>query len=415
MNALLLTALPLSVGPGPTEPVCFRPRVVCRAAPPCRPSVPPRGAVECQYLDLLAPPVVVAPPVAPVAGSRLPPVAGGGAGLADAAVGPTGSEDSSGLLPGGGGGVGGFRLGPPGAGFVPDGSAEVPPPAVRVVVPAPPGELGPVARPQVDLPPPGPDHQTVTPGWTRRRPLRPWSRSRRGGFWRRSGSRRRGPGGGRSGDRPRGRVGGGLGAVGPHGLGGLRMSHGYARPLYELDVFSSGQAARLCRVAPRTVSKWFDSGRLKGYRIPGSSDRRIPREQLIAFMKEHGIPLRELEPPPRGVLLVGCPAGVADRLAGAGCQVAVAADLFEAGRLAASLKPLSVVIGAEFGRTASRRAAEALRRTPGLDPLYVIGLLGPDEPAGDPGPFDAVFPDPADPGAVAAAVLGRVGGEQLGV
>ena len=42
-------------------------------------------------------------------------------------------------------------------------------------------------------------------------------------------------------------------------------------------VFTTGQVAKICKVAPRTVSKWFDSGRLRGYRIPGSQDRRIPR------------------------------------------------------------------------------------------------------------------------------------------
>ena len=38
------------------------------------------------------------------------------------------------------------------------------------------------------------------------------------------------------------------------------------------------------------MGKWFDSGRLRGYRIPGSQDRRIPREQLIRFLKENGMP-----------------------------------------------------------------------------------------------------------------------------
>ena len=56
-------------------------------------------------------------------------------------------------------------------------------------------------------------------------------------------------------------------------------------------VFTTGQVAKICKVAPRTVSKWFDSGRLRGYRIPGSQDRRIPREHLLRFLKEHGMPL----------------------------------------------------------------------------------------------------------------------------
>ena len=61
------------------------------------------------------------------------------------------------------------------------------------------------------------------------------------------------------------------------------------------EVLTTGQVARICHVAPRTVSKWFDTGKLRGYRIPGSRDRRIPVEHLIAFMRTHGIPLDGLD------------------------------------------------------------------------------------------------------------------------
>lgn len=54
-------------------------------------------------------------------------------------------------------------------------------------------------------------------------------------------------------------------------------------------VFSLSQVAALCGVEHRTVSKWYDSGRLRGYRLPGSQDRRVPREHLIRFMRENGI------------------------------------------------------------------------------------------------------------------------------
>jgi len=74
-------------------------------------------------------------------------------------------------------------------------------------------------------------------------------------------------------------------------------------------IFTTGQVAKICKVAPRTVSKWFDSGRLRGYRIPGSQDRRIPREHLIRFLKEHGMPLGELEDEAVGkILIVGAEA-----------------------------------------------------------------------------------------------------------
>lgn len=56
------------------------------------------------------------------------------------------------------------------------------------------------------------------------------------------------------------------------------------------NVLTTGDVARICNVAPRTVSKWFDKGQLKGYRIPGSKDRRIPMKELIRFMKEHNMP-----------------------------------------------------------------------------------------------------------------------------
>lgn len=56
-----------------------------------------------------------------------------------------------------------------------------------------------------------------------------------------------------------------------------------------VKVFTTGQVAKICKVAPRNVSKWFDSGRLKGYRIPGSQDRRIPYEYLKNFLIQYGM------------------------------------------------------------------------------------------------------------------------------
>ena len=70
------------------------------------------------------------------------------------------------------------------------------------------------------------------------------------------------------------------------------------------DVFTTGQVARICNVAPRTVTKWFDSGQLKGYRIPGSKDRRIPASELIRFMKAHEIPTDILEQSKSRVLII---------------------------------------------------------------------------------------------------------------
>ena len=63
------------------------------------------------------------------------------------------------------------------------------------------------------------------------------------------------------------------------------------KTLKHKDVLTTGQVSRICHVAPRTVCRWFDSGQLSGYRIPGTGDRRIPISGLIRFMKAHNIPV----------------------------------------------------------------------------------------------------------------------------
>ena len=55
-------------------------------------------------------------------------------------------------------------------------------------------------------------------------------------------------------------------------------------------VFTTGEAAEICKVSQQTIIRCFDSGRLKGFRVPGSRFRRIPRDALIAFMRDNGIP-----------------------------------------------------------------------------------------------------------------------------
>jgi len=70
------------------------------------------------------------------------------------------------------------------------------------------------------------------------------------------------------------------------------------------DVLTTGEVAKICNVAPRTVSKWFDSNQLRGYRIPGSRDRRIPLSSLIRFMKQHNIPMDGLQSGCTRVLIV---------------------------------------------------------------------------------------------------------------
>ncbi len=60
------------------------------------------------------------------------------------------------------------------------------------------------------------------------------------------------------------------------------------------ELFTTGEAADICKVSQQTIIRCFDSGRLEGFRVPGSRFRRIPRESLIKFMKDNNIPLDNL-------------------------------------------------------------------------------------------------------------------------
>lgn len=63
----------------------------------------------------------------------------------------------------------------------------------------------------------------------------------------------------------------------------------------EKKVFTTGEAAKVCKVSQQTIIRCFDSGRLNGFRVPGSRFRRIPREELLRFMQTNEIPASVLE------------------------------------------------------------------------------------------------------------------------
>lgn len=69
-------------------------------------------------------------------------------------------------------------------------------------------------------------------------------------------------------------------------------------------VFTTGEAAKICKVSQQTIIRCFDNGSLKGFRVPGSRFRRIPRDQLYLFMRDNGIPTDALESGKKKLLIV---------------------------------------------------------------------------------------------------------------
>ncbi len=114
-------------------------------------------------------------------------------------------------------------------------------------------------------------------------------------------------------------------------------------------VFTTGEAAKICKVSQQTIIRCFDSGQLKGFRVPGSRFRRIPRDALYRFMKENGIPTDALESGRRRVLIVDDDQAVVDLisevLAGdARFETKIVNNGFGAGMLAKEYHPDLIIL-----------------------------------------------------------------------
>lgn len=181
-----------------------------------------------------------------------------------------------------------------------------------------------------------------------------------------------------------------------------RSARGLAR--CRRTTYTTGEVAHFCQVVPRTVSKWFDSGKLKGYRIPGSQDRRIPRDHLIRFLRDNGMPLDLLEQIGIGVLLVGLPEHAASSLTEAlaqgenGLRIDRTSSLFEAGMVLGSQATTDVVvIDFAVGRSEALALAGRMRASEEHEECLIVGLLNEDEPAEAARPgFDVCLSKPID-------------------
>lgn len=137
------------------------------------------------------------------------------------------------------------------------------------------------------------------------------------------------------------------------------------------DIFTTGEVARACRVAPRTAAKWIDSGLLKGFRVPGGNDRRVSRKELERFMTDNELPTDGIEAANRlRILFVGSFAGKTDLfvdLMPEDASCLTAATTFEAGYQVIDFRPTHVVIDLGIGRIDSLGIASAIKsRSPGI-------------------------------------------------
>lgn len=152
-------------------------------------------------------------------------------------------------------------------------------------------------------------------------------------------------------------------------------------------VYTTGEVAKICSISQQTVIRCFDSGRLRGFRVPGSKFRRIPRDQLLHFMKDNNIPLDKLGRATRRVLVIDDDKAIVDMLVDvlehAGrFEVQSGSTGFEAGLMARDFLPDVILLDFKLPDINGNAVCRSIRSNQHLSHTKIImisGVADPDE------------------------------------
>ena len=146
-------------------------------------------------------------------------------------------------------------------------------------------------------------------------------------------------------------------------------------------VFTTGEAAKICKVSQQTIIRCFDNGQLKGFRVPGSKFRRIPREQLSKFMRDNNIPTDALESGKRKVLLVDDDPELVDMMSKAlhedgRFDVRVASNGFDAGMMVKEYRPDLLILDVMLPDINGKEVCHRVRADPSMEDVRIICISG---------------------------------------
>lgn len=152
-------------------------------------------------------------------------------------------------------------------------------------------------------------------------------------------------------------------------------------------IFTTGEAAEVCKVSQQTIIRCFDSGRIQGFRVPGSRFRRIPREDLIRFMRDNDIPTDVLDSGPKRILVVDDESEILelfrDALKRQGkYDVQTASTGYEAGMLTESFKPDLIILDYMLPDVNGNIVCERIKAHPDMRTtriIFISGVVNPDE------------------------------------
>ena len=147
------------------------------------------------------------------------------------------------------------------------------------------------------------------------------------------------------------------------------------------DLFTTGEAAEVCRVSQQTIIRCFDAGRLEGFRVPGSRFRRIPRQSLVKFMKENKIPLDTIESGKRKVLVVDDDAEIVELIVDVldrdgRFDVETASSGYEAGIATERFRPELILLDYMLPDVNGNIVCQAIRGNPEFENIKIIVVSG---------------------------------------
>lgn len=147
------------------------------------------------------------------------------------------------------------------------------------------------------------------------------------------------------------------------------------------DLFTTGEAAEICRVSQQTIIRCFDAGRLEGFRVPGSRFRRIPRQNLVKFMKENNIPLDSIESGKRKVLVVDDDAEIVELVVeilerDGRFEVKTASSGYEAGMATERFRPELILLDYMLPDVNGNMVCQTIRRNPEFENIKIIIVSG---------------------------------------
>ena len=147
------------------------------------------------------------------------------------------------------------------------------------------------------------------------------------------------------------------------------------------DLFTTGEAAQICKISQQTIIRCFDSGRLEGFKVPGSKFRRIPRSNLVKFMRANSIPLDNLNSGKKKILIVDDDIEIVEMMVDilirdSRFEIKTASSGYDAGIQTQQFRPDLILLDYMLPDVNGNVVCETIRSNPEFENIKIIIVSG---------------------------------------